>query len=137
MQTILIRKSEMHLIRLINLLICSYYLLVNIELNMSNNCKKFMRAFVIKFNSRSLNELPPPKLYTLLAHSNSLNKFRFSQAQVHMCTNSTKKRSMFFFLHNIYLVKNLRKRSLLFLYFFFHKTLMPKISPPSSPKFNE
>ena len=106
---------------------------------MSNNCKKFMRAFVIKFNSRSLNELPPPKLYSLLAHSNSLNKFRFSQAQVHMCTNSTKKGpcSFFFTSHNIYFVNNLRKRSLLFLYFFFHKTLMPKISPPSPPKFNE
>ena len=87
---------------------------------MSNNCKKFMRAFVIKFNSRSLNELPPPKLYSLLAHSNSLNKFRFSQAQVHMCTNSTKKRVHVFFLHNIYLPskKLEKKKSFVFVFFF-------------------
>ena len=119
MQTILIRKSEMHLIRLINLLICSYYLLVNIELNMSNNCKKFMRAFVIKFNSRSLNELPPPKLYSLLAHSNSLNKFRFSQAQVHMCTNSTKKKVHVLFSSQHILSKKLeKKKSFVFVFFF-------------------
>ena len=126
----------MHLIRLINLLICSYYLLVSIELNMSNNCRKFMRAFVIKFNSRSLNELPPPKLYSLLAHSNSLNKFRFSQAQVHMCTNSTKKGPCSFFF-TTYSKKLEKKKSSVFVFFFFHKTLMPKISPPSPPKFNE
>ena len=119
MQTILIRKPEMHLIRLINLLICSYYLLVNIELNMSNNCKKFMRAFVIKFNSRSLNELPPPKLYSLLAHSNSLNKFRFSQAQVHMCTNSTKKKVHVLFSSQHILSKKLeKKKSFVFVFFF-------------------
>ena len=120
MQTILIRKSEMHLIRLINLLICSYYLLVSIELNMSNNCRKFMRAFVIKFNSRSLNELPPPKLLSSCS-------FKFFEQVSFLPSTSSHvykfytKRSMFFFLHDIYSVKNLRKRSLLFLYFFFIK----------------